>query len=127
MRACGKISEWRKENGFRDEPCELPKWHRGSHRANGVRWAAVREFPEFLKFFFLQFLVYGVFCWNSRAIATGRLGHLFVSDLIYAFMAFTLVKMIVEARTWQAKLGYTLGGAFGSVLSVWVTKQLWGG
>lgn len=82
---------------------------------------------EFWKFFCLQFLVYGVFCWNARAIATGRLGHLFVSDLIYAFLGFTMVKLIVDAKTTAAKWGYTLGGAFGSVLSVWITKQLWGG
>lgn len=81
----------------------------------------------FAKFFGLQFVVYGVFCWNARAIATGRLGHLFVSDLIYAYMAFTIVKMIADSKTWGEKLGYTLGGAFGSVLSVWLTKHFWGG
>lgn len=35
---CGEVSEVRREHAFRDEPCDLPKGHTGSHRANGVRW-----------------------------------------------------------------------------------------
>ena len=35
---CGEISAFRHEHGFRDESCDLPKGHVGSHRANGVRW-----------------------------------------------------------------------------------------
>jgi len=35
---CGEISAFRREHGFQAEPCDLPKGHAGSHRANGVRW-----------------------------------------------------------------------------------------
>lgn len=92
--------------------------------------AGARELWEgrrtFVLFFSIQFLSYGIVTWNFRAIAQARYLHLFVSDLGCAYLGYTLLKKIQSTESWVAKAGYVLGGACGSVLSTFITKQIFG-
>lgn len=86
---------------------------------------------RFLVIFGAQFISYGFLCWNYRAVATGHLGSVFVSDLVCAFLSYTIISKIIEAQKEQTKkdrvalAAYVLGGACGSVVSVAITKLFW--
>jgi hypothetical protein len=80
----------------------------------------------FLFFFAVQALNYALLCWNYRAVAQARLGNVFVSDLACAAISFTLIKRVAKAESRAAMAGYVLGGAVGSVVSVYATKGFFG-
>lgn len=80
----------------------------------------------FLKFFAIQFLVYAIYCWNSRAMAMGRLFDLAASDLVYAGLQFHVIQEVAKAAGHAARWGYILGGVAGSLVSVVITKHVWG-
>lgn len=80
----------------------------------------------FLSFFSIQFLSYAVICWNYRSVAQARYGNIFVSDLACAAISFNLIKKVANAESRVAMAGYILGGAVGSITSVWVTKVVFG-
>jgi hypothetical protein len=77
---------------------------------------------EFFYFFWIQFLVYGFICWNTRAIADAWFGQLILTDGIIAFFNFKLTKKIAQAESEVAMWGYISGGICGSVTSVFLTK-----
>lgn len=81
----------------------------------------------FLKFFLIQCLNYGILCWNFRAVAQARYVHIGLSDLCCAAISFTLIKRVAQTDSRAAMAGYIVGGAVGSVVSVWITKTVWGG
>ena len=80
----------------------------------------------FLFFFAVQFLNYAILCWNYRAVAQARYGNVFASDLMCAAISFTLIKRVAKTDSRAALAGYVLGGAVGSVVSVWITKGVFG-
>jgi hypothetical protein len=84
------------------------------------------SFRDFWFFFGVQFLSYAIICWNWRAIAQGRYASIFVSDMIFAGVNFLLIKRVSEAKSKAALAGYVLGGACGSLVSVWITRKLYG-
>lgn len=81
---------------------------------------------EFLFFFGVQALSYGAITWNYRSTAQARFSHMFVSDMLCAFLGFTLIKRIADTKSRVALAGYVLGGASGSVLSAWATTLVFG-
>lgn len=86
----------------------------------------MRAARQFLFFFAVQFLNYAMLCWNYRSVAQARFGNIFVSDLACAAISFTLIKKVANTDSRAAMAGYILGGAFGSVVSVWITKMVYG-
>jgi hypothetical protein len=80
----------------------------------------------FLGFFAIQALAYAVACWNIRAVAQARYGPIALSDMSCAALQWTLIRRIGEARSRWAQAGYILGGACGSLVSVWITRQVFG-
>lgn len=78
---------------------------------------------DFLFFFALNFTAYGLLCWNYRAVARGWYGNIVLSDLSYAALNFLVIKNVVEAHSPASAAGYILGGAVGSVVSVYLTKR----
>jgi hypothetical protein len=86
----------------------------------------VKHFRTFVFFFAVQFLSYAMLCWNYRTVAQARYGGIFLSDLACAAISFTLIKKVANTESRVALIGYVLGGAFGSVVSVWITKQVYG-
>lgn len=86
----------------------------------------MRHVRQFTAFFLIQGLCYAVTTWNYRATAQALYGHIFVSDMGCAFLGFTLIKKVADTKSKAACAGYVLGGAFGSVLSAWLTKLVFG-
>ncbi len=81
---------------------------------------------DLLSFFLLQFLYYFVITWNLRVIAQAHYVSIAISDMGVAAVNFTLVKKVASAETHWARIGYILGGACGSLLATWITKQFYG-
>ena len=86
----------------------------------------MKRLREFAFFFAVQFLNYALLCWNYRAVAQARYGNVFASDLCCAAISFTLIKRVARTESGAAMAGYILGGAFGSVVSVYVTRGIFG-
>ena len=84
------------------------------------------KMKRFALFFALQFVSYGLLCWNYRAVARGWIGNTVSSDLMIAALNFTLIKKVADAKDGAAMWGYIAGGAVGSAASVLLTKYLWG-
>jgi len=80
----------------------------------------------FFLFFVVQFLYYGVLCWNYRAVAQANLLHVAISDGFAALIGFTLIKKVSAATSRAAMAGYVLGGMLGSVVSVMASVWIFG-
>jgi hypothetical protein len=85
-----------------------------------------RKMKYFGTFFFVQVMNYACLTWNYRAVAQAGYAHVVVSDLCCATISFTLIKIVSEAKCNAARAGYILGGACGSLVSVFVTKAVFG-
>jgi hypothetical protein len=86
----------------------------------------VKPFKQFLFFFVLQFISYGLITWNYRAISQARYFSIGFSDLCVAGLGFTAIQRVSKAEGRWAMAGYVLGGAVGSVLSAWITHRIYG-
>jgi hypothetical protein len=81
---------------------------------------------DFWFFFAVQFLAYGLFCWNARAIAFAWIGNIAMSDAAIGAINFLVIKKVAEAKSRSAMAGYVIGGVAGSIVSVLLTKHLLG-
>jgi hypothetical protein len=81
---------------------------------------------ELANFFFLQFVYYFVITWNFRVIAQGHYLSIAISDMGIAAVNFTLVRKIASAESNMARAGYILGGAAGSLIATYLTKNIYG-
>ena len=79
---------------------------------------------HFAVLFLSQFLVYGIITWTCRSIAYGYVGQVFTSDLACGAITFTVIKNISKSESSTDIIGYVLGGACGSVVSMWITSWL---
>lgn len=79
----------------------------------------------FILFFIMQFVAYALITANTRAISKGSYSWVFVTDLLIAFVNFVVFKRIAAdpATNIDAIAGYTLGGAFGSMMTLWIEKR----
>jgi hypothetical protein len=73
-----------------------------------------------------QLGIYFLFSVNARALAQGRIGWTFFSDLVYAFVAYHLIRWVADNKNHWGQVGYVLGGAWGSVFAILLTKKLFG-
>lgn len=78
----------------------------------------------FLRFFLIQFLNYGILCWNYRAIAGVHYAHIAASDLCAAAVSFVIIKYVALTDSKYAPAGYIAGGVAGSLVSVWLTTKV---
>jgi hypothetical protein len=81
---------------------------------------------DFALFFIIQFVQYFLITVNYRAVAKAYYVWTFASDLAIAANTFFIIKRIGESKGHAAFMGYTLGGAFGSLLAIYITKVLYG-
>lgn len=81
---------------------------------------------RFCIMFAAQFVLYGMLCWNYRAVAKAWIPEVVVSDGLIAAMNFTLIKRMVKDESKSGLAGYVIGGMSGSAVSVALTKYLWG-
>ena len=85
----------------------------------------MRALRQFAFFFSVQALSYAAITWNYRSTAQAH-SHMFASDMLCAFLGFTLIKRIADTKSKVALAGYVLGGACGSVLSAWASTLVFG-
>jgi hypothetical protein len=88
------------------------------------------SYLRFLFCFVIEVIAFFLVCANFRAIALGLYFWTAVTDMIIVFNGMLVTKMLFDdekSRDWVSIAGYTLGGATGSVLSIWVTKHIFGG
>ena len=78
---------------------------------------------RFWIFFFGQMALYGLIAFNVRALAAGNIPTTVLTDVLIASVSFTVIKRIGEAGKRVEFFGYILGGAFGSVIALWVAKH----
>ena len=84
-----------------------------------------RQFKSAAALFFVQLFSYGICSISYIVMNRGQYALTFGFDLLFGLNAFFIVKRIVHAEDklgWDAA-AYTLGGATGSVLAIWVTKH----
>ena len=90
------------------------------------RWPNIKAF---CLMFAIQFIQYCICSISYRAMAQARYGATFVTDVVFGLNSFFIVKKIAqeekETQT-AAAFGYTLGGALGSLLAIWLTKRMFG-
>ena len=80
----------------------------------------------FWKFFFLQALAYGLCDCSARFVAQGQIPLSVTSGMIYAWVAFRIIRRVGEAAEPSAIWGYILGGGLGTALGIVASKHVTG-
>jgi hypothetical protein len=73
-----------------------------------------------------QLLTYFLFSVNARALAQGRMVWTFFTDLIYASISYFVIRRVSQNQSAFGQIGFVMGGAWGSVLAIALTKKLFG-
>ena len=84
---------------------------------------------QFFFMFITELISFFIICANMRAVAQGSYFWTAVSDTLFSAQAFVIGKLMIDepnARSWAAGLGCTIGGTCGSLVSIYVTKHLFG-
>lgn len=87
------------------------------------------KWARFGIFFANQMLSFFVVTANFRALAIGLYAWTAITDTWIVFQNMIMAKLFIEdekARDKWSIAGATIGGACGSVLSIWVTKHVFG-
>lgn len=71
-----------------------------------------------------QFLNYGLICMSIRYLAAGSYLGLAITDGAVAFCGFTIMQHVAKAETKLEQAGYVLGGIAGSMLGLWLTRNV---
>lgn len=88
-----------------------------------------QAWKRFAIFFASQMISFFIICANFRALAQGLYCWTAFTDTLIVFQNMMMAKIFIEdanARDKWSIAGATIGGACGSVLSIYVTKHLFG-
>lgn len=80
----------------------------------------------FFRFFFLQVLAYSVVDASNRFVAQGNIPLSVSSGMLYAGIAFFVIRRVGEATSGSAIYGYILGGGVGTWLGIIVSRGITG-
>jgi hypothetical protein len=81
----------------------------------------------FLKYFVMQVLAYGVCDCSSRFVAQGASTWAVSTGMLYAVLAFTIIRKVSsEPKSLAAISGYVLGGGIGTYLGIIVSRFVTG-
>lgn len=81
---------------------------------------------QFCFFFGMEFFAYFLIVANTRAFTQGLYGWTAVTDGVFSFSNFYFISKVAKTETKAAWAGYTLGGTCGSLVSIWMTKYVYG-
>lgn len=81
---------------------------------------------EFGKMFCTQFFMYCVCCISYRALAQARYLATFTTDITFGYCAYYVTRKIANSHSRAGQAGYVIGGAFGSLMAIWLTQHFWG-
>jgi hypothetical protein len=83
-----------------------------------------------LLFFTIQLVSFFVLACNFRALAKGLYFWTALTDTVIVVQNMIVAKLMIEnekMRDWLAITAFSVGGACGSLLSIFVTKRVFGG
>lgn len=89
----------------------------------------VNPYTRFTLFFLSEVVAFFIVCANFRAVAQGLYFWTAITDMFLVFQGMMLTKLMIDdekSRDWVSITAFTLGGATGSVISIWVTKHVFG-
>lgn len=84
---------------------------------------------RFALFFAAEAVSFFFIAANFRAVAQGLYLWTGFTDMLLVLQSMVITRLMFEderARDWNSIAGFSLGGAAGSMLSIYVTKHLWG-
>jgi hypothetical protein len=84
---------------------------------------------QFLFFGATELFTFFIITANFRAIAIGSYWWAGITDYLTVLVNFTVGKLMMDDaknRSWWVGLGFATGGTIGTLLSIWVTKHLYG-
>jgi hypothetical protein len=84
---------------------------------------------QFFTFGAIELVSFAILCASTRAMAAGLVGWTAVTSFFFATQSVVTWKLMIDdsnARTWPACAGMIVGGVIGDVLSVILTKRLFG-
>jgi hypothetical protein len=84
---------------------------------------------QFSLMFITECISFFIIVANTRAFTQGSYLWTAITDTFFSAQAFFMMKLMAdnkEARTFWAGLGCTIGGTVGSLLSIYVTKHIFG-
>lgn len=93
-----------------------------------MRDHALSRLKQFSLFFSTQFLSYFLFVANGRAYTQGNYTWTAVTDALYAAQSFFVIRRLVkeDANNAWSFAGFVAGGVAGSLISIAVTRMLYG-
>jgi hypothetical protein len=91
-----------------------------------LRHLTAKEWKSFGLMFGCQIMTYFIFSVNARALALGLIAWTVFTDLIYATVAYYIIKLVGKNECPFGQVGYILGGAIGSGLAIILTKWVFG-
>jgi hypothetical protein len=92
-------------------------------------WYPKSPFGQFSVMFTTELISFFILVANTRAFTQANYFWTAVTDTIFSAQGFLLFKMMADdenARSWASGIGCTLGGTIGSLLSIYVTKKIFG-
>jgi hypothetical protein len=102
----------------------------GTKKYNMIKFKTpANSIARFFFCFVVEVVTFFLLCANFRAVAQGLYVWTAITDMIIVFNGMLITKMLFDdekSRDWISIAGYTLGGATGSVISIWVTKHVFG-
>lgn len=93
------------------------------------RLVPTSKLGQFSVMFVLECISFFIICANMRAVAQGSYLWTALTDTLFSAQAFAVGKLMIDepnARSWAAGFGCTIGGTCGSLISIYVTKHLYG-
>ena len=88
----------------------------------------ITKLKEASVLFFIQILMYAIWCVNFRAVADAHYDTAALSDFMIASMNFFVIKNIANSQdNLHQWAGYALGSVVGSYLGIWISATFLGG
>ncbi len=81
-------------------------------------------FTNPLKLAGLQFVNYGLIAMSIRYLTAGSYVGLGITDGLIAFWGFSIIQRVASADTRLERGGYVIGGICGSLLGLWLTRNV---
>jgi hypothetical protein len=87
-----------------------------------------RAWKEFFTLFFVQLFQYCIICISYISLAKANYAWTFGTDIICGLNGYFIIRKIAatESKNPLSIVGYTLGGAIGSMLAIWISKRMVG-
>ena len=83
------------------------------------------QVTSFATFFVMQAVAYLVLVTNLRAIGALQYTQAVSTEMLYLIIQWTMLKKVVGSTSRWEQAGYILGGAVGTLASMWLTRS-WG-